>query len=259
VAVAGVVGHGVGKGASFLKRGFRSKKDDDSESTNSDIPTITTNGPGPSPGMGLKRSTGLSFAGGDVTPPSPPGTKTAGAANGGGLLTHTRTQSAGASSVHSAIIPGASSGTASFTVATADGFPPSTDIYISITQVKDGKSKLVGKTKHRKAGAGSVKFDETFRISCTPDSQFKVEAKEHHTLKSDELLGEGLHFVDESNSGQEKLVKLGSGTVGISSSFTPTESSLSPDSPKSTSGNLRRGFMSKRESKAPSRETTPAL
>lgn len=256
-AVVGVVGAGVGKGASFLKGRFRGKKDDDSDSTSSDIPTITTNGPGPSPGMGLKRSTGLAFPGGDTTPPSPPDTKTAGVANGGGLLTHTRTKSVGASSVHSAIIPGASSGTASFTIASAEGFPPSTDLYISITQVKDGKSKLVGKTKHRKAGAVSVKFDETFRISCTPDSQFKVEAKEHHTLKSDELLGEGLYFVDESNSGQEKQVKLGSGAVAISSSFIPTESSLSPDSPRSTSGNLRRGFMSKRESKAPSRETTP--
>jgi len=126
VAVAGVVGHGVGKGASFIKRVARGKKDDDSESANSsDIPTITTNGPGPSPGMGLKRSTGLSLGDASATPPSPPDTKTAGVANGG-LLSHVRTKSVGASSVHSAIVPGASSGTASFTVGTAEGYPPST-------------------------------------------------------------------------------------------------------------------------------------
>jgi len=257
VAVAGVVGHGVGKGASFLKRGFRSKKDDDSDSmASSDIPTITTNGPGPAPGMGLKRSTGLTLDG-NSTPPSPPDTKTAGTANGG-LNTHARTRSVGASSVHSAIIPGASSGTASFTIASADGFPPSTDVYVTITQTKDGKSKLIGKTKHHKSPTGTVKFDETFKISCTPDAQFKLEAKEHHTLKSDELLGEGLYFVDESNSGQEKQVKVGNGIIGITSSFASSESSsLSPDSPRSTAAGLRRSFLSKREAKATSRESTP--
>jgi len=254
VAVAGAVGHGVGKGASFLKRGFRGKKDDDSDSVgSSDIPTITTDGPGPSPGMGLKRSTGLTNAG----PPSPPDTKTAGAANGG-LPTHVRTQSQGASSIHSAIIPGASTGTASFTVLSADGYPPSTDVYVTITQTKDGKSKVVGKTKHHKSSTGTVKFDETFKISCTPDAQFKVEAKEHHTLKSDEHLGEGLYFVDESNSGQEKKIKVGNGTVAIISTFSPSETNLMPDSPRSTAGSgLRRSFLGKRDARPASRETTP--
>ncbi|KAK0631828.1 C2 domain-containing protein [Immersiella caudata] len=253
VAVAGVVGHGVGKGASFIKRGFRSKKEDDSESVgSSDIPTITTNGPG----MGLKRSTGLTLGDAPATPPSPPDTKTAGAANGG-LLTHVRTKSVGASSVHSAIVPGASSGTASFTIASADGYPPSTDVFITITQTKDGKSKVIGKTKHHKSATGTVKFDETFKISCTPDAQFKIEAKEHHKIKSDELLGEGLYFVDESNSGQVKQVKVGNGVVGISSTFIPSESNLAPDSPRSTASGLRRSFLSKRDGKSISREPTP--
>ncbi|KAK3394449.1 C2 domain-containing protein [Podospora didyma] len=260
VAVVGAVGHGMGKGASFLKRGFRTgtmKKEEDSDlSGSADIPTITTNGGDPSPGMGLKRSTGLAMPDGDATPPSPPGNKTAGPANGG-LSSHIRTRSAGASSIHSAIFPGASSGAASFTIASASGFPPSTDVYVTVTQVTDGKSKLVGKTKHHKSPTGTVNFDETFRISCTPDSQFKVEAKEHHTIKTDELLGESLFFVDDSNSGQDKPVKVGNGTVVMKSAFTPTESTLSPDSPRSTSG-LRRSFLSKRESKIPSRESTPA-
>lgn len=249
VAVAGVVGHGVGKGASFIKRGFRGKKDDDSDSVgSSDIPIIVSNGGGgPTPGMGLKRSTGLAFDS-DTTPPSPPPNKTAGVANGG-LTTHARTRSVGASSVHSAIIPGASSGTGSFTISSVSGFPASTDVYVTITQVKDGKSKQIGKTKHHKFSGDSVKIDETFRISCTPDAQFKVEAKEHHTFKSDEILGEALYFIDESNTNQEKQIKVGSGTVGIISSFIPADSaSLSPDSPKSTSG-LRRSFLSKRESR----------
>lgn len=244
-AVAGVVGHGVGKGASFIKRGFRSntKRDDDSDSmTNSsvELPTIVTNGP--ESASGLKRSAVITEADGS-------------SAN---ELHHARTRSVGASSVRSAMFPGASSGTASFTVVSASGYPPSTDVYVTITQMKDGKSKSVGKTKHRKSSSGTVKFDETFNIQCTPDSQFKIEAKEHHTFGSDDHLGESVYFVDESNSGQEKALKVGSGTVYLKSGFVPSESAqdassaLSPDqSPKSSS--LRRSFLSK-GARSPSRD-----
>ncbi|KAK3328855.1 C2 domain-containing protein [Apodospora peruviana] len=269
----GAVGHGVGKGASFLKRGFRTatgsgKKEGDLDSVtettgSAEIPVITMNGPEPTPGMGLKRSTGLGMTEPSGAPPSPPDTKTAGAANGA-VLNHSRTRSMGASSVHSAIIPGASSGTASFTVVSAAGFPPSSDVYVTITQLKEGKSKQVGKTKHHKSPSGEVKFDETFKISCTPDSQFKVEVKEHHTLGKDEVLGETIYFVDESNSGVEKGIKAGSGSVVLKSGFMPSESTagsgsaslLGADSPRSTH-TMRRSFLSKREAKIPSRESTP--
>ncbi|KXX80143.1 Tricalbin-3 [Madurella mycetomatis] len=241
------VGHGVGKGASFLRRGFRSKKDDDSDSSSSiDVPVITTNAPESTSGTGLTRPAALDD--------SPPSNKTAGPANGGLSLHHTRTRSVGASSIHSAIIPGASSGTASFTIVSASGFPPSADVYVTITQVKDGKSKQVGKTKHRKQSSGPVKFDETFRIQCTPDAQFKVEAKEHHTFGSDDFLGESLYFVDDSNTGQEKQLTVGSGTVVIKSSFVAVEDRPVSDSPKST----RRSFLGKRDLKLPSRDGTPS-
>ena len=244
-AVAGVVGHGVGKGASFIKRGFRSntKREEDSDTNSSvELPTIVTNGPEAASG-GLKRSAVITEADGS-------------AAN---ELHHARTRSVGASSVRSAF-PGASSGTASFTVVSAAGYPPSTDMYVTITQMRDGKSKAVGKTKHRKSSSGTVKFDETFSVQCTPDSQFKVEAKEHHTFGSDDPLGESVYFVDESNSGQEKALKVGSGTVYLKSGFVPSESApqdasstLSPadQSPKSSS--LRRSFLSK-GARSPSRD-----
>ena len=270
VAVAGAVGHGVGKGASFLKRGFRSATgkgngsvDEDFDNTtptgSANIPIIVTNGSDPTPGMGLKRSTGLALPDMGGTPPSPPDTKTAGPANGA-ILTHSRTKSVGASSIRSAMFPGGSSGTASFTVLSASGYPPSSNIYVSIAQMGDTKSKVIGKTKHRKAPSGTVNFDESFKISCTPDSQFKVETKEHHTLGSDEVLGEAIYFVDETNTGAEKEIKVGNGSVVLRSSFIPTEtggggSPLVGDSPKSP--NVRRSFLSRREAKGPSRETTP--
>ncbi|KAK4042437.1 C2 domain-containing protein [Parachaetomium inaequale] len=252
VAVAGAVGHGVGKGASFLFRGLRGKKDgdssDDSDRNSVDIPQITTDGPPAEAGKPA-----VVVANGDA------------AAASSQLLHHNRTKSAGASSVHSAMVPGAASGTASFTVVSAAGYPPSADVYVTVTQLRDdGKTKQVGKTKHRKSADGTVKFDETFRIQCTPDAQFRVEAKEHHTFGSDDPLGETLYFVDDSGSGAEKALPVGSGTVVIKSAFAPSAAAVAaaedsgsgsgrlavvPDSPKSTksvAGGIRKSLLSKR-------------
>src|SRR3569833_1949040 len=221
VAVAGVVGHGVGKGASFLKRGFKGKKDDEvNGSTPSgstiDLAQVTTNGARPVPSIAIKRSTGLT--GGDAEPASetPPGP-----ANGG-TSSHARTKSFGASSVHS-LQPGApGAGTATFTVVSAKGFPPSSDVYVAINQLAP-KQKTVGKTKHHKSATGTVKFDETFKLTCTPDTQFQIQAKEHNTFSSDADLGEAAYFVDETGTAAEKEIKVGSGSVVIKSTFTPSE------------------------------------
>lgn len=258
-AVAGVMGHGVGKGASFLKRGFSNVigggKDSNSVNASGNsslvVPTITTNGPDSTPDMAMKRSAALGTDG-NTTPPR--GSTPTGPANGG-LVNHSRTRSVGGSSIRSGIFPGASSGTASFTVVSATGFPPSSEVYVAISQVKDGKTKLVGKTKHHKAHSGTFKFDETFKVSCTPDSPFKIEVKENHKFSSDNDLGDQLYHVDDAGTGEEKEVKIGDGSVFIRSSFTPSENNtLSSESPK---GGLRRSFLSKKDARAPSRETTP--
>lgn len=250
IKAAGAVGHGVGRGASFLKRGLFSRKDDDSDGPSSsvtEIPTIVESGdspPGPTPGLGLKRATGFSTSDGSDQD-TRPGT------SNGSALGHSRTKSNGAASVHS-MNPGApGSGTASFTIVSATNFPPSTDLYIVINQLTP-KPKVVGKTKHHKDATGFFRYNETFKTTCTPDTQFKIEAKGEHTLRSDDDLGETLYFVDESGSGADKEIKIGSGTVVIRSNFVPSASSLEPDSPKP----IRRSFMGKRESR--SREGTPS-
>jgi hypothetical protein len=254
MAVAGVVGSGVGKGTSFLKRGFKGKKDDDPNGSTSSfppMPTITTNGGGndmPVPGLGLKRATGFG-AEGDTDSTSTPTEPTQ---NGNGLFSHGRTKSIGASSVHSTLLAGAAAGTATFTVVSASGFPPSSDVYVVINQIMP-KNKVVGKTKHHKSPSGVVKFDETFKWPCSPDAQFQVQAKEQHTFSSDEDLGEAMYVVDETGLSHEKEIKVGSGTVVIKSNFVSASENLSADSPKSS--NIRRSFLSKREGR--SRETTP--
>lgn len=256
----GAVGHGVGKGASFLKRGFTGRKDKDVSNgapqmmeSLTEVPSITTSGPDAGPGGGLRRSRVIeSPETHEQSDRSPPGPAL------GGTISHARTKSVGASSVHSAMIPGASSGTASFTVVSASGFPPSSDLYVTINQIRDNKSKTVGKTKHHKASGDMVKFEETFKISCTPDSLFKVTVKNNRTFGHDDDLGEAVYAVDESNSGEEKEVRVGSGSVVLKSSFVPADSShLSAlaDSPRG----MRRSFMSRREAgrAPPSRDGTP--
>ncbi|KAI1093498.1 tricalbin [Rostrohypoxylon terebratum] len=248
VAVAGVVGHGVGKGASFIKRGFRGKKDDDSNglaltSSNSEIPTIVTNGPeAAAPGPGLRRSTGLSVDGESAA--ARPVTPTANGKN------HTRNPSLGGVSIHSLAPGAAGAGTATFTVVSAEGYPSSSDIYVVIKQLTP-KERTVGKTRHHES-PDVVRFDETFKHTCTADTQFRIEVKGHHTFGSDDDLGEALYFVDESGGG-EKEIKVGGGTVVLKSTF--GENNDSP-SPRSGNNALRRSFLSKRETRN-SREGTP--
>lgn len=231
--VAGAPLKGVGKGASFLRKGLFGKKDDDS-STNGSVPAIIE-----------------SVEEGQETP----GTESPRVrpATSNGPNGHSRTRSFGAMSARSSHVPGGSSGTASFTVVSASGYPPSSDLYVSITQISP-KDKSVGKTKHFKSSSGQWSFDETFQTQCTPDSQFKIEVKGEHLFGSDDELGEHVYFVDESSGGAAKELIVGSGTVTIKSSFQATESSNLSASPRGSG--VRRSFLSKREGRT-SREVTP--
>lgn len=262
-AVVGVVGHGVGKGASFLRRGFRgSKKDEEvvtSTSSHGSVAdlaapgtAITTSGESAVPNVMVKRASGLAeppSQNGEPALDAPPGPALAASRS----LGHQRTAS-GAASIYS-VMPGSpGAGSAVFTIVSASGFPPSSDVYVTLNQV-GGKSKTIGKTKHHKAQGGIVKFDETFKSTCTADTQFQVQVREQHRFGSDDVLGESLYVVDESGTNAEKEVKVGDGSVIVKSTFTPHESYGSTDSPKS----FRRSFLSKREARPPSsREGTPA-
>ncbi|KAH8737653.1 C2 domain-containing protein [Ilyonectria robusta] len=251
VAVAGVVGHGVGKGASFVRRGLFRKKDtndileEESEVVEPPAPVpVPVPAPAPVANGGLRRTPIITTEDMDFPLGRP---STSNGHNG-----HTRSKSIGQSSVHSTLPGGAPGGTAHFTVVSATGFPPASDLYIIITQISP-KEKSVGKTKHYKSGTGQWGFDETFKFHCSPDAQFKVEAKGEHLFGSDDELGEHVYFVDESGDGSAKNLAVGSGTVTIKSNFQPAEPTLTPDSPKA---HLRRSFLSKREGRS-SRETTP--
>lgn len=244
--------HGVGKGASFIKRGFTGRKKDDDQAASSPASglaesPVVINGGDSTPNSFLKRSSGLPVSDGGFSPEASP-TPAIGASNG-----HNRATSFGAQSMHSAIIPGSGDGTATFTIVSASGYPPSSDVYV-VVQQKAPKSKTIGKTKHHKASDGVLKFGETFKCVCAPEAQFALQVKENHTFSSDEDLGEQFLPVDNDN---EKEYTVGSGSVLVKTTFTPSESngsavgSLTPGSPARPFS--RRSFMGKRESRSVSR------
>lgn len=122
------------------------------------------------------------------------------------------------------------------------------------------KSKTIHKTDHIKSASGTVTFNdkkESFKCACSADTQFQIQVKGHNTFGSDDDLGEGLFFVDESGTGLEKSVKAGSGQVVLKSNFVLNPVIENGDnSPRSASGGLRKGLLGKAGRN--SREVTPS-
>ena len=126
---------------------------------------------------------------------------------------------------------------------------------------------MVGKTRHHESPKGApIQYDETFKATCTPDTQFKVEVRGHHTFSSDDDLGGVMYVVDESGTAADKEIEVGGGKVVIRSSFAEAPGAAdagfardpadvkeqSPGRPSTSGSGLRRSFLSKRESRPPS-------
>jgi C2 domain len=243
----GIAAHGVGKGASYIKHGFKTKKKDNDEVNGSisdiaqdDASAIIPDGPG-----SLLRPTPL-ISEENAAPVTPPGTAIE--------ASHSRTKSFGANSSHSVsarAAPSTAMGMAHFTIVSTSGYPPSSSIIIYIKQLSN--KKVIHKTKHIKSPTGIVQFDESFKHICSADTQFQIQVKAHATFGSDDDLGEGLFLVDESGTSQEKIIKAGSGSVIVKSNFVSSENG-STESPKN---GHRRGFLSKSQNGRGSRESTP--
>jgi Ca2+-dependent lipid-binding protein len=234
------VGGGVVRAGTFLGRGFKRRKSR-GERPSEDIPDRedTPNGTadGDTPVISVESAEG-----------SPVATEG---------KNHNRHKSWGAQSFASKHGEGfgGDSGTASLTVIDASGFPPGSNVRVHIRVDSSKGSKEVHKTKHIKAPSGSVTFEsETFKVPCSADSQFHVTVKDHSTFGSDDVLGEGLFFVEDQGAGGEKAIQAGPGTVTIRSSFTPAEAgSTFSKEPKSPT--LRKGLLSRGRD---SRSVTPA-
>jgi hypothetical protein len=245
----GMAAHGVGKGASFIKSGFKSKKHDGQNGSVGSIPPED-----------IAAATGNGFdtplrappiITGDTepySPETPPGTAL-------GASPHSRTRSAAANSLHSTSGGVPAAGSANLTIISASGYPASSNLMVIVKQLPS--KKVIHKTKHIKSPTGMATFDESFRCNCSADTQFQVQVKSHATFGSDDDLGESIFFVDESGTSQEKTIQAGSGTVVVKSNFV-----LAPevtDSPRGESrGGLRKSFLGgKKENGRTSRDVTP--
>lgn len=254
----GMVGGGVVKGASFLRHGFKSSKSynkehgvngyTEDETANGD-PGMNMNTPQRAPTLNLDDSSAMPAGGAVATPPpmiqrgaSFGGASTANSPGGG--------------------TPGASdapSGQAMFMIQAASGYPPGAKVQVHIKQsgIKGG-SKEVHKTKAIKvASEGSnVEFaQEMFRVTCSPDTQFQIVVKDDKLLGGHEL-GEAIFFINDSQQQLEKNVKVGDGSILLTTTFLPADDAATGTgianggggaaaggSPKSVS---RRSFLSKR-------------
>ncbi len=234
----GMVGGGVVKGATFLRNGFsRRKSRYDSDAL------------GEPDGMPNGDSIGSPPRGPIITAPNSP-------------TPHTpRARSFSAQSATSASggkPGGAEVGTASFTILYAMGFPSTANVRVYVKQFGSSRGpKEVHKTKALKASSGQVQWEqESFKVTCAADTQFQVLVRDHATFGNDEDLGEGLFFVDDSGSGNEKSVKAGTGVVVMRSSFVPA-SATSPRESLLTDGKHRMSkFLTKRDPRE--RSVTPS-
>jgi hypothetical protein len=262
--VGGAVGGGVAKGASFLKRGFTSKKgsrDEPSGPTNGFAETASSvDGQAEtSPDVATPqiRSSWASRVSDNSSPTPMPGQKDG---------AHSRARSFNSAHTGSGATPKeAHTGTGTMTVISANNYPASADVrvYVRIGGAKGGKE--IHKTRTIKSATGKVEYStdaETFSVPCSADSQFQVVVKDHG-LFGGEVIGEAVFFLADQGSGAVQSIKAGAGTVVIRSQFTASSDtdSLRPstanggDSPDPGKRGSRKSFLSKRDSSA--RHTPP--
>lgn len=252
--VAGGVGGGVVKAGSLLGGAFRRHKSgtkDGHEAHASDSTTDLPNGSETTAGasdMVAARAVTPTISldvtnHADSTTPSP-------APNP--VTPHSRTKSWGATSqtrpesTYGISPGGGETGTATLTLLSASGFPPSAHVRVLLSYQTAKGLKEIHKTKALKPSGSnnSVEFHdgaEQARVTCAADTPFRVKVEDHHTFGSDQELGEGQFFVSDQGSGGEQVVKVGSGSVRVRSAFAAVDAA-SAQTPSRGSGTLKSRF-----------------
>nr|POE62865.1 uncharacterized protein pyuk71.03c [Quercus suber] len=242
-----LVGGGVAKGASFLGRGFKRRTanglPEDAAGTIPDTRDPSMDGPPGSSG-GIPA---IAVSNGHAPQASIDSSKDLPA------TPHKRGPSSGAIS-QSPAIPG-EFGTATITVLAATGFPGEPKLEVHVLHDSPKGSKEVLKTDHHKPKDGEWRFeDETKKVPCSAEHQFRIIVKDHKTFGGGDTIGEGTFFINDQAGGDQQEIKAGPGIVILNTSFQPTEaaSMYASDSPASKKGGLGR-FTSRRE-----RSVTPS-
>ncbi|KAK5165778.1 Tricalbin-2 [Saxophila tyrrhenica] len=129
-------------------------------------------------------------------------------------------------------------GTATISVLSATGFQADTKLEVKVLHDSSKGLKEVLKTKAVKTKTGEVVYDdETKKVPCNADQQFRIHVLHSHTFGSADDLGEAGFYVNDQSSGGTQEIKVGTGVVIVRSSFMPTDASstrptsLAPESP----------------------------
>ncbi|MCJ1321970.1 hypothetical protein MMC15_007315 [Xylographa vitiligo] len=258
--VIGAPVKGVGKGASFLRGGLKGSKDLSNGNTGNLVPELTNGSASVIPS--IEEPQGVLSGGGNLAGMTTPQrgvsagesfpTADGGSGVSPGQSLHNRTTSSGSKFAVGAAgaIPGA--GVATLTVMSASGFVASAKVQVHVKQVSPKGNKEVYKTKGVKSPSGQIQWEnETFRVNCSPETQFQIQVKDDKRFGSDDL-GEALFVIDDSGMGSEKAVTCAGGTVVIKSSFAQADAGSINNSPR---GPARRSFLSKKDF---SRQGTPS-
>ncbi|KAJ5312997.1 hypothetical protein PENANT_c018G11795 [Penicillium antarcticum] len=229
----GFVGGNVVRGASFLKHGLMSRlhkdKGDDAASIMDSIEEPQARGDRLTPAASIAEAPTTPNANGS-SPSSP-------------KQEHSRNRSSASQFGDRLSVFGGNSradtGTANITVVSASGYPTSANVRVIVSRPTSRGTKELHKTKAHKNSNGSVIYDDSFKVpNITADKQYSIKVVDHATFGSDDVLGEGVFFVDDQGSvaGQDKSISAGEGEVVIRSSFAPSESNLRPTTSHSTAG-----------------------
>jgi hypothetical protein len=135
---------------------------------------------------------------------------------------------------------GPSQGVATIRLVSATGFGARDLNMRGRIRVLGPKTKEILKSKSHKTSTGEVTWDETCTVTCSADQQFQIYVEDDHVF-IDKSLGEGLFVVDDTGSGRDTVVPIGGAQVTLKTSFKANGSSENgaSGSPK------RRGFLGK--------------
>ncbi|KAG8627318.1 hypothetical protein KVT40_004801 [Elsinoe batatas] len=244
------VGGNVIKGATFLGRSFRGKKDRTS-SEDAGAPVVAINGdasPINEHDQSFDSPRGNSNGGPDYATKDLPATPS-----------NRRSRSIGGGASPNISVD---TGTAHISIVSASGYPVGTKVQVAVLHDNNKGLKEVLKTKPIKTKTGEVNWEEekhpaTIKVPTSADAQFRLAVYDHSTFGGSEDLGEAAFFIDDQGTGGEKSVKVGGGQVVVRSSFEPAPPSTSDgkavDAASFVSGGtspsgktLRKSFMGRR-------------
>jgi len=252
-----LIGGNVIRGASFVGRGFRRKKEgsgeEEIEAGTPPISSGTVEGPyqlAAAPAS-LSSSTSRPYTPRVISETQRPSTQS-------DIRQLSYNQDTPSTVISNGASYGAAPGTAKISLVSAVGFEGS-NIRVFVRQNTAKGLKEVHKSRAMKISKGSEgiwdEHIETFRVGCLSDTQFAIQVKDTHTFGADIDLGDGTFSIVDatlglgaaSGFGSKKIVGCGSGSVTVKTSFTHADQGA-PQTTTSVGGHLRKSLMPGRNS-----------